>query len=279
MENLAKLNAVTSLLDNLPAMTFSKDAKTGIYLACSQSFADYAHKETPDGVVGLTDFQIFDPETAAHFVEDDKKALTLDGPYTFFEDVPDAAGNPRHFQTTKQKYVDSQGRLCTLGLCVDVTETMAAKAAEAEMRGKQEELRRRMALEEQLEEQERLHEQQSRMITALASDYWSVYYLELDKDEGVCYQSHADVDNGFKVGEHFSYLEAVTAYANANVTDEYRDEFLQFIHTHTLIYSVFLMIEIIVHLTIPPLCTINITIDHKRDPSEKYPFFNLFFSR
>ena len=234
MENLAKLNAVTSLLDNLPAMTFSKDAKTGIYLACSQSFADYAHKETPDGVVGLTDFQIFDPETAAHFVEDDKKALTLDGPYTFFEDVPDAAGNPRHFQTTKQKYVDNQGRLCTLGLCVDVTETMAVKAAEAEMRGKQEELLHRKALEEQLEVQERLHEQQSKMITALASDYWSVYYLELDKNEGVCYQSHADVDNGFKVGEHFSYLEAVTAYANANVTDEYRDEFLQFIQPDSI---------------------------------------------
>ena len=46
-------------------MTFTKDAKTGVYLACNQAFAEYANKETPDGVTGLTDAQIFDAETAA----------------------------------------------------------------------------------------------------------------------------------------------------------------------------------------------------------------------
>lgn len=41
----------------------------------------------------------------------------------------------------------------------------------------------------------------------------------MDRDHGVCYQSHADVDNGFRPGEEFSYLEAVTAYAEQNVTE------------------------------------------------------------
>ena len=90
---LADLMAsVASLLSNMPAMSFSKDAETGAYLACNQPFAEYAHKASPAEVVGLTDFDIFDPVTAAHFAEDDKKALSMDVPYIFFEDVPDAAG-------------------------------------------------------------------------------------------------------------------------------------------------------------------------------------------
>ena len=119
--------SVTALLTNMPAMTFSKDVVTRKYLACNQAFADYAHKETPEGVVGLTDFEIFDPATAYHFIEDDKKALAMDGPYIFFEDVPDAEGNMRQFQTTKLRFTDDTGRECLLGLCQDVTEAMQIK--------------------------------------------------------------------------------------------------------------------------------------------------------
>ena len=62
----------------------------------------------------LTDAEIFDAETARHFTEDDRMALSMDHPYVFFEDVPDAAGNQRQFQTTKLKYIDDTGRLCLL---------------------------------------------------------------------------------------------------------------------------------------------------------------------
>ena len=104
------------------------------------------------------------------------------------------------------------------------------ETAEAENRVKQEELEHRLALQEKLLEEQRQREQQDRMITALAADYWSVYYLELDKDAGVCYQSHTDLDEpGFRVGEHFTYLSAVTAYANHYITEQYRKEFLEFI--------------------------------------------------
>ncbi len=67
------------------------------------------------------------------------------------------------------------------------------------------------------------------MIKALAADYWSVYYLELDRNEGVCYQAHEDLDHGFSVGDRFPYLESVTDYAGQYVTDAYREEFLRFI--------------------------------------------------
>jgi hypothetical protein len=58
--------------------------ETAVYLACNQAFAEYAHKESPEGVVGLTDAEIFDAVTAEHFVEDDRMALSMDEPYIFF---------------------------------------------------------------------------------------------------------------------------------------------------------------------------------------------------
>ena len=225
------MGSVASLLSNMPAMSFSKDAETGRYLACNQPFADYAHRATPEDVVGLTDFDIFDHETATHFVEDDQKALSMDEPYIFFEDVPDATGTTiRNLQTTKLRFKDPDGRLCTLGMCVDVTAITRFKEAET----RREELEQRLKLQEQLLRQERQHAQQEKLITALASDYWSVYYLELDNDHGICYQQHADVDGGFKVGDEFPYLKSVTDYANSYVTEAYRDAFLRFIHPDSI---------------------------------------------
>ncbi|MBP5749279.1 MAG: hypothetical protein J6X24_00655, partial [Firmicutes bacterium] len=99
---------------------------------------------------------------------------------------------------------------------------------EAANRAKQEELEQRLALQDQLIEQEKKEHQQSSLITALSSDYRSVYYLELDKNDGVCYQARTDMA-GFKPGDHFPYLEAVTQYCNTYVTEPYREEFLKFI--------------------------------------------------
>lgn len=121
--------SISSLLNNMPALTFSKDAETGAYMACNQMFAEYAKREKPEDVVGLTDADIFPPEVAEHFVEDDKKALGMNVPHIFYEDVTDAAGNPRQFETVKQKFYDTEGRLCLLGMCLDVTEMERTKDA------------------------------------------------------------------------------------------------------------------------------------------------------
>ena len=120
-----------AVLENMPGMTFTKDAQTGKYLACNQAFADYAHKDSPESVVGLTDAQIFDAQTAAHFAEDDRIALSLSKPYIFYEDVLDANGNPRQLQTTKIKYKDVMGRACVLGMCQDVTDLVSVQHEQA----------------------------------------------------------------------------------------------------------------------------------------------------
>ena len=107
--------------------------------------------------------------------------------------------------------------------------TLEKETADAENRVKREEMEHQLALQNELLEQKQQQEEQNRMITALASDYWSVYYIDLDKDDGVCYQAHEDVEHGFRVGERFRYLPAVTAYAKANIKEEYIEEFLRFI--------------------------------------------------
>lgn len=108
------------------------------------------------------------------------------------------------------------------------------ETAEAESRIKQEELEARIELQEQLLEQERQQARQNNLITALASDYKSVYYLELDKGEGICYQENEDLEDGLKAGEHFDYMEAVTAYADKYITDQYHDEFMEFIQPDSI---------------------------------------------
>ena len=104
------------------------------------------------------------------------------------------------------------------------------ETADTENRVKQEELEHRLELQERLLAEKRQTEQQSRMITALSSDYWSVYYLDLETDDGICYQAHGDLDGtGFKVGEEFKYLPSVTAYAKQYITEPYLETFLAFI--------------------------------------------------
>ena len=99
---------------------------------------------------------------------------------------------------------------------------------------KQDELEQRISLQEQLLVQEQEKGQQTKLITALSSDYWSVYYIELDKNSGVCYQEHADLDVRLKVGETFKYLETFIDYANKYVSEKYREEFLKFIQPENI---------------------------------------------
>ncbi|MBR0132239.1 MAG: response regulator [Lachnospiraceae bacterium] len=88
---------------------------------------------------------------------------------------------------------------------------------------------KRAALQHQFMEQEKLRTQLNYMITALASDYRSVYFADLDSDQCICYRSSVDASEGPQVGDEFSFKEAFTRYANDVVAESYREGFLQFI--------------------------------------------------
>lgn len=105
---------------------------------------------------------------------------------------------------------------------------------ETENRIKQAELENRLSLQEELLNQKKLGEEQDKLITALASDYWSVYYLELDTGEGVCYQQHSAIKNGLKAGDRFDYLYELEKYAKSTVKDEYKEEFINFVQPDSI---------------------------------------------
>ena len=76
-----------------------------------------------------------------------------------------------------------------------------------------------------------LRTQANSMINALSSDYRGVYYVDLDKNEGICYQTYEQLEDALKHGEHFSYNETFTAYANKYVIEKYKEQFLNFINS------------------------------------------------
>lgn len=107
--------------------------------------------------------------------------------------------------------------------------TLDNEISEAENRVRQEELEEQLALQEELLDQEKLRTQQNSMITALASDYRSVYYIDLDNDDGICYQNDRTIDDGMKQGSHFHFASTFAEYAEKFVVEDYRDGFLEFI--------------------------------------------------
>ena len=234
VESFAKMGefmaSISSLLTNMPAMSFSKDAESRVYLACNQAFAEYAGKAKPEEVVGHTDHELFDKVTADHFVEDDSKALAMDEAYIFFEDVPDATGQQfRNLQTTKTKFHDPSGRLCLMGLCVDITEVTRLKTAEAAAVAKQQELEEKLTLQEQLLEQEKRRKEQDAMITAMASDYRSVYHVDLDADDAVCYRADPGDPAQTPEGIHFPFHARFREYGELYVDEEYLEDYYDFV--------------------------------------------------
>lgn len=215
VRKIKELNqTITSLLNNMPGMTFTKDAGTGIYLACNQAFAKYAHKETPEGVVGLTDAQIFDAETAAHFVEDDQTALEMEKPYIFFEDVPDAAGNQRQFQTTKFKYTDSAGRLCLQGMCQDVTDMVRIRRENATTKEAYKEARNTVRI-------------YTHVAHALARGYMDLFYVNLETAEFI--EFHTDDESGVltEARRGTDFFKGCEADAEVYVDEEDREDFIK----------------------------------------------------
>ena len=79
-----------------------------------------------------------------------------------------------------------------------------------------------------------IHSQANSMITALASVYKSVYYINLDTGEGVCYRIRPQNEMGLSEGEHFPYQEVFARYARQYVSESDRTEFLEVIRADNI---------------------------------------------
>ena len=188
---------ITSLLDNMPGRSFTKDAKSGVYLACNQAFAEYAHKESPEEVVGHTAEELFDPVLANHLVEDDRVALSMDEPYIFFEELPDASGSKRQIKTTKQKYTDANGRLCILGVSQDVTDSFRVRIRRDDA-----------ATKESYEKAKSSGIIYTHIAQALARGYVDLYYIDLNTEGFVEYRTDRKTGELTEVRRGWHFFES-----------------------------------------------------------------------
>ena len=203
-----------AVLENMPGMTFTKDAETGRYLTCNQEFARYACKDTPEEVVGLTDAEIFDEETAAHFVRADKIALSLSKPYIFYEDVPDAGGNPRQLQTTKLKYIDTAGRTCVLGMCQDITDQVRVELEQAKTKEAYE-----VAVSNGL--------MFTHIAQTLARDYMEMFYVNSDTEEFTEYRKEQDGNALSEIRRGWHFFSDCKAELCESVYKDDKEAFMQ----------------------------------------------------
>ena len=74
-----------------------------------------------------------------------------------------------------------------------------------------------------------VEKEKDNMINALSSDYRSVYYVDLDKDEGVCYRKDKFLKGNVDEGQTFPFTKNFTKYANAYISEDKREEFLKFV--------------------------------------------------
>ena len=91
------------------------------------------------------------------------------------------------------------------------------------------ELKEKLALQEELLRQEKQRKELNSMITALASDYRSVYHVDIDADDAVCYRADPNDPDQSPVGVHFPYHTRIVEYCSRYVDAEFREGFLRFV--------------------------------------------------
>lgn len=123
---LQQSGIINSLLDGIPDLIFFKD-KNGTYLGCNPRFAELVGRKRED-VVGKTDYDFFDKETADFFRYHDNEMLKLLNTRHNNEWLTYPDGRKIYADTIKTPYFNSKGGLIgVLGIARDITERYEAE--------------------------------------------------------------------------------------------------------------------------------------------------------
>jgi PAS domain S-box-containing protein len=121
-------------------------------------------------VRGLTDLDLRPPEVGERLRQHDRAVLARGEAMEFEETVPDADGNPRHWQVFKFPFRDAAGASYVGGMALDITERIHDREALRGYAGRLRALSRRLL---EVQEQERrhlareLHDEVGQLLTAL----------------------------------------------------------------------------------------------------------------
>ena len=115
-------NLLRTLIDTVPDLIFIKDTQSR-FLTCNMTMTRLLGAETPDEIVGKTDFDFSDQEMAAHYLADEQALFQSGQPLLDHEEVGvDPTGAPKWYLTTKAPLRDTRGSIVGLvGVCRDIT--------------------------------------------------------------------------------------------------------------------------------------------------------------
>ncbi|CUW40317.1 protein of unknown function [Magnetospirillum sp. XM-1] len=120
-----------SLIDSIPDVIFVKDM-LGVYLVGNQAFAEMIGKPL-DAIVGKTDFDLFPPEKADQYRQNDVTMVAEGKTLTCEESGTYPDGRVAHFEATKVPLHSPDGTLLGLiGIARDITQRKSAELALAE---------------------------------------------------------------------------------------------------------------------------------------------------
>jgi PAS domain S-box-containing protein len=119
-----------ALLDNFPFAVWLKDTE-GRFLAVNQGFVQLFGLRNADQLIGKTDFDIASPELAERYRADDRAVLASGKKKSVEEEIIDADGTRKWFETYKAPIFDAAGSVVgSVGFARDVSQR---KQAEAEL--------------------------------------------------------------------------------------------------------------------------------------------------
>ena len=112
---------LATLLDAIPDHIFYK-SKSGVYLGCNKAFEE-ASGISRDQLVGRTDVQVYDEETARFFIEADQAVLNGEEQVRTEEMVTYPNGGIIVTETLKTRFLDDEGEIAGLiGISRDITD-------------------------------------------------------------------------------------------------------------------------------------------------------------
>ncbi|MEA4862956.1 MAG: PAS domain-containing protein [Victivallaceae bacterium] len=119
------------VIESLPCYMVVKDADDDDRYLIANAAWRTAMGIDRERVVGHTDFDLFDVETAKRFRREDRGVIEAGGICTCVEELPTSLGT-RRIQASKTSFKDSDGRTYLLAAAIDVTGLLAAQQSAEE---------------------------------------------------------------------------------------------------------------------------------------------------
>ncbi|NJK95589.1 MAG: PAS domain S-box protein [Bacteroidales bacterium] len=120
-------DSLQTIMDNVPDAIYFKNSD-GQYIRVNQAFARLLSLETPDSVIGKTDFDIYDNQKASQLYDEDQQVIISGNPMVDKQDVIlNPSGEKLWLLSTKVGIRDTSGNINQIvGISRNITQLMQA---------------------------------------------------------------------------------------------------------------------------------------------------------